>query len=313
MGTPFVPPSPTSIEEIETLSERQLRIRANEWLAYLAQCGNEQRPGAVAQAEFYMRELERRENAEIAARDLRFSTRDLEMANRSYTMEKSVIGLIGLEIIIAIVGLWYGIHEGNKQQKVLEDMGKNTATTAAILKTQGEVLDKVNTNTHDTVEAFGKLQQVQNDSLGAQKNTLRSIGKMNGALQQELDLEFAVAVTVTADEITKRITLMNQTKTAIYVEAAKYGDEPPLKFTDERFVSPNQGYFFQWEKIFENAASSIPKGETRKVPFEFYILAADGKPWIARCFLLEKWEADVLKIYPNVVSVKQTEWPAGVK
>jgi hypothetical protein len=193
------PPTPISIEEIENLSEIQLRMRVNEWFAYLAVCGNEQRGGVVAQAEFYMRELERRENAAVAARDFRMSeedrrtnatiaARDLALAERSHKMEKGVIWLIGAELLLALVGLVYGYIEGSKQQKVLEQMGKNTHDTAGILSGQGEILGKMNTNTHDTVDAVGKLQSVQNDSLAAQQNTLRSIGRMNAALQQQLDL-----------------------------------------------------------------------------------------------------------------------------
>src|SRR5580692_3211722 len=93
------PPAPISIEEIENLDEQQLRIRVNEWFAYLVACGNEQRAGVVAQAEFYMRELERRENATVAARDYEMAVedrrtnaitagRDLALAERSHKMEK---------------------------------------------------------------------------------------------------------------------------------------------------------------------------------------------------------------------------------
>ncbi len=319
------PPPPIFIEEIENLDKRQLRIRVNEWFAYLAVCGNEQRAGVVAQVEFYMRELERRENAEVAARDYKMAVedrqtnsviaeRDFRMARRSERLETWVIILIGLEIVIAVIGLWYGIHEGNKQQTVLEGMGKNTANTAAILKTQGEVLDKVNTNTHDTAEAVGKLQQVQNDSLGAQKNTLKSVGKMNESLQRQLDLAFAVAVIVTADEATKRILVTNETKTSIYIWGVKYDGEPPLKFTDERFVSPGGGYFFQWEKLFDNPRTTIPKGSpAQQVSLDFYLLSADGKPYIARGFLIEVWEGDAMKIHQNTISVKQEAWPADVR
>jgi hypothetical protein len=138
------PPPPLSIEEIENLSEMQLRVRVNEWFAYLAVCGNEQRAGVVAQAEFYMRELTRRENAAVAARDFTMSeedrrtnatiaARDLSLAERSHKMEKGVIWLIGAEFLLALVGLVYGYIEGSKQQNVLEQMGKNTNETAQIL------------------------------------------------------------------------------------------------------------------------------------------------------------------------------------
>jgi hypothetical protein len=321
----LAPPTPISIEEVESLSKAQLRLRVNEWFAYLAECGNEQRAGVVAQTEFYMRELERRENVEVAARDYNMAeedrrtnaivaARDLSLAERSHKMEKGVIWLIGAELLLALVGLVYGYIESSKQQKVLEQMGTNTHDTARILSEQGDVLGKMNTNTHDTVDAVGKLQKVQNESLDAQKNTLRSIGKMNESLQQQLNLAFAVAVAVTADQAAKRIIVTNQTKTAIYVWGIKYDGEPPLKFTDERFVAPGVSYFFTIEKMFDIPLTTIPKnGSRQQVSLDFYLISADGKPYIAKCFLDEGWESDAMKIYPNTISVKQEAWPADVR
>src|SRR6202162_3669155 len=89
---PPPPPPPISIEEVEKLNEKQLRARVNEWFAYLLVCGNEQRAGVVAQAEFYMRELARRENAEIAARDYRMAEEDRRtnagIAERDFNMAR---------------------------------------------------------------------------------------------------------------------------------------------------------------------------------------------------------------------------------
>ena len=272
-----------------------------------------------------MRELERRESAKIAARDLKMAQedrltnaataeRDRKMANRSHNMEVAVIVLIGLEIVIAVAGLWYGIHEGNKQQRVLEQMGKNTNDTAHILSDQRKTLGDMNNNTHDTVEAVGKLQKVQDDSLGAQKNTLRSVGKMNESLQHQLDLAFAVAVTVSVDEASKRIVITNLTKTSIYIWGAKFGDESPIKFSDERFIAPGTGYFFQWVNIFNDARVLTPKGgASRQMALDFYLIGADGKRWIARGYILETWEGDTLKVYPTLKSVKQEEWPTNVQ
>jgi hypothetical protein len=161
-----------------------------------------------------MREMERRENAEVAARDYKMAeedrrtnaivaARDLALAERSHKMEKGVIWLIGAELLLALVGLVYGYIESGKQQRVLEQMGKNTHDTAVILSGQGEVLGKMNTNTHDTVDAVGKLQTVQNESLGAQKETLKSIGKMNASLQNQLNLSYDIFAVVTYDQNTK--------------------------------------------------------------------------------------------------------------
>ena len=152
----------------------------NEWFAYLAVCGYQQKSGTVAQAEFYMRELERRESATIA-------NRDFGMAKLSHKMEVWVIILIGFEIVLSLFGIWYNWHENNrqqqnfteqqklqkdqfdKQQTVLSNMLTNSTDTATLL---GELKDSINTLNATSAasrdiaqEGFYELQKKENLSL----------------------------------------------------------------------------------------------------------------------------------------------------
>jgi hypothetical protein len=79
-------------------------------------------------------------------------------------------------------------------------------------------------------------------------------------------------------------------------------------------VSPGSGYFFHFEKLFDLPRTTIPKGGPRQhVSLDFYVLSADGKPYIVRGFLDEGWEGDEMKIYSNTTSVKQEAWPVDVR
>jgi len=302
------------VEEFKQLSDAELRQRANECLAivdvpseYIVHAAK------LLQAQLYMNEISRRNDEKIAIRDG-------EMADRSFKMEIWVIVLIGIEILIGVGGIAFGFIEGNKQATILDDMKKSTAATAATLQTQGTIFDTINGNTAETAKTMEKLQKAQDASLTAQQNslatlkdTLKSIGLMDVALQQQLNLAFAVSITITADESAKSITVANLTKTAVYIVGAKYDNEAPSKFADARFIPPNANYSFFLETIFKSASEEVPRGSQRKVPLDLYVQSADGQEYVAHGLLLEKWENEVMKIYTTITSVKPEKWPAEVR
>jgi hypothetical protein len=88
------------------------------------------------------------------------------LAERDYKLEKWVIGLIGAELVLAVVAIIFGWVEGNKQMEILDKLNKSSAETAATLTA---------------------LRQAQEASLATQKTTLDSIVAMNTALQDQLE------------------------------------------------------------------------------------------------------------------------------
>ncbi len=157
-------------KKIRDMTPEELLQNADECFTDIEKSGywQELHTAKLMRAQVFMGELDRRDNASVAARDLK-------MAGRSYLMEVWVIILIGLELIIALVALWYGIHEGNQQAIILGHMEQSTSATAEILKGQGKILVTMNQNTADTVAAMQNLQAQQNDSLTAQKNSLATL------------------------------------------------------------------------------------------------------------------------------------------
>jgi hypothetical protein len=296
-------------KEFKDLSKEELLQKADECFAVMD--AHPVKAAKLLEAQFYMNEVDRRENDAIAMRDFR-------MARRSYEMEWWVIVLIGLELVIAVGGFVYGVHEGNKQWTVLDHMDKSTAATATALQTQSNILEKMNANTAATVDAVGKLQKAQDGSLTVQqgalntsKNTLKSISQMNDALERQLNLAFEVSVIVTADNSTKHMTVINQGKTAVSVWGVKWDDVVPSRFPDPKFVPPGATYqFFFLEDFWTKIAAGLPKGSQQDIPWDFYLLSADGKQYVARGFVKARWEGDELKLYSTLTAVKQEQWPA---
>ena len=155
--------------------------------------------------------------------------------------------------------------------------------------------------------------RAQQSSLVTLKNTLKSIGEMNFALQRQLAMAFDVAVIVTTDDATKRIGVLNQTKTVIVICGMKYNSGPPVKFPDQKYLPSGDRYDFFEDGIYQNAALIVPRGFEKQLPLEVYIQGADGKHYVVYSYLLVKWENDAMKIYPTVNSIKQEQWPTGIE
>jgi hypothetical protein len=101
-------PPHLSVEELDKLSKKELRKKANECFILLDICGNEQKPAVLAQAEFYMRELEHRWDSRISIRD--------------FILEIIVIALIGGEIWMSVRQEKQQSANFKEQQAVLTSM-----------------------------------------------------------------------------------------------------------------------------------------------------------------------------------------------
>jgi hypothetical protein len=136
-------------EEFTKATEDELRQKANECFDKLSTHGSTEKPALLIEAQFYIDEIERRKQDKIAARD--------------YRLEKVVIFLE--VIVIILIGL--ELLDGNKQLTVL---------------------DSLNTSADATARAMKSVQKAQEDALGTQKETLHTIGQMNAAMQNQLEL-----------------------------------------------------------------------------------------------------------------------------
>jgi hypothetical protein len=293
-------------EETEKVSKQTLKRKVNESLALAETRGVAERPGHIADAEFYMRILEDR-------RDTRVSIRD-------FILEIVVILLIGWEIHMSYRAERLQSQNFDKEEKVFTNLEANSSATAKTLTTVEGTMETMNKNTADTVTAMQKLRMQQNDSLTAQqnslatlKNTLSSITKMEKALEQELNLAFDVSVAIMTNNTARHISIVNQGKTAVSVWGGKLNDDQPTKFDNPKFIVPGTQVEFFLENAFTHLASLVPRETERTFPLEFYLLSADGKPYIVRGVVSGLWEKDQFNLYSTISSIKQEAWPKEVQ
>jgi hypothetical protein len=160
-------------KELRDLPEEELRRVARENFEALQRRQSAAVDTALAlTAQLYMGELDRRQNEAT-------SSRDLELAKRSHTMEVWVIILIGIEILLAGGSFAYGIHEGNKQLEVLKQLNVSTAATANNSETQA---NRLKTLADEQAQSLDSLQKM-NDQL---QTSLQTTIKMEVAMQKQL-------------------------------------------------------------------------------------------------------------------------------
>jgi hypothetical protein len=135
-----------------------------------------------------MRELERRENAAIA-------DRDFGMAKLSHKMEAWVIVLIGLELLLALIGLWYTWSEGEKQQTLLTKMQSNSQATAETLKilsddqkTSLQRQSETNTNLQNSLTQTSTMVTVLQRQLKAQLESVKRNEETNAVVAEQLKI-----------------------------------------------------------------------------------------------------------------------------
>jgi hypothetical protein len=185
------------ISDFQKKTEDELLQLAEDCFIAMDTAGVEQEPAYLLQAQLYMDQA-----AKLS--DSRVADRDFKMAKRSFKLEVWVIVLIGIEILLSIVGLWYGIREGNKQIAVLSQLNTSATATAKASEVQADALPKL---------------------VEEQKNSLSSLSDMNanlqGSLKKTTDMSVAMQkqLKILQDEQAARLAeLAKKPKLELYVE-----------------------------------------------------------------------------------------------
>jgi hypothetical protein len=112
-----------NLTQIDKLTRKQLKKAIENCFEYAPEASPVDRLAILQEAQFYTRELERRDDSRIS--------------NRDFLLEIVVIILIGME-------LWFGIYEGNKQSAILDNLQNNSAATAATLSLLESTTESMN-------------------------------------------------------------------------------------------------------------------------------------------------------------------------
>jgi hypothetical protein len=272
-----------NLEELSRMTEAQLRAKANEHLAPR----ESELPGGgtftikpdLGDAQFFIDEIERRKQSRTGLRDL--------------ILELIVIVLIGAE-------LYYGIHGGNQQLAVLQTLNASAGQQLAVLQ-------KLNASADDTAKTMKSLREEQDGTLTAQQQTLQIITQMNGALQTELGLNFAPALTITYDESQKWLVFQNFGKTRLALWGSKLNGIGDIN-TEPRIIAQGTGYKLPVEDVLKVESARVPKDGNEKLTFDVYLKTADDKSYVANYYLVFTWKNDTLTINTQMIGIKQEKW-----
>jgi hypothetical protein len=248
-----------NIDELSKMSEEELHLRANIHLEKLDKqfVSEMQKEHHVSQAQFYLAELERRVQAKERIESERIGKRD-------YRLELWVIGLIGAELVLAVVGIVFGWVEGNKQTKVLDQLNQSSAATAATLTA---------------------LRQAQEASLETQRHTLENITAMNDALQDELDLNLTEAMQYSGGMTGgghERVDFSNSSRTVLWLCGSKFGTEPTAMRKRPTMLTPGSSAPFEISDLIAKTIKAMGTTTEATVPFELYLKRENGTKYVAK-------------------------------
>src|SRR5258708_7010184 len=242
-----------NIEQLSTMTESDLHARANAHLELLDRenLSEMTRQHHVSQAQFYLAELDRRKQTQER-------TESGRIAQRDYSLEKWVIGLIGAELVLAVVAIVFGWVEGNKQMDVLDKLNKSSAETAATLTA---------------------VRQAQEASLDTQRYTLDNIVAMNNALQDEMDLNFAEALQYSGGMTGgghERVDFANNGRTTLFFWGSRFDGQSSKMQQKATALTPGKSVSFDVSDLIKHLKQTSRSPFEMSIPFELYFKRENG-------------------------------------
>jgi hypothetical protein len=130
----------TSLGNIEKLNRKELKAAIEACFEHTSEVSPVDRLAVLQEAQFYMRELERRHDSWISFRDL--------------FLEVVVVGLIGWEIWLGYKEMRTQATEFSQESQILSNMENNSATTSQNLITASNILTTMSGNLQREVDFY---------------------------------------------------------------------------------------------------------------------------------------------------------------
>jgi hypothetical protein len=261
-----------NLEQLSTMTEAELQANANEHLERLdvpmvvSSATETHKQYQIAQAQIFLAELDRRKQAKERIESEKIAARD-------YKLELWVIGLIGAELLLALVGIIVGWVEGSKQMDVLDKLNKSSAETVATLTT---------------------LQKEQEAALETQKHTLENIVTMNDALQDEMDLNLTQAIQFGGSggdaNGVQKIYFANNSKVILFFWGSKFDGQSPKMQHKATSLPPGKSVGFEVAALIKHFLQTRGSPGETSILVELYFKRENGTQYVAR---------GVMQVNPN--------------
>ncbi|MGB2636602.1 MAG: hypothetical protein WAM58_21910 [Candidatus Acidiferrum sp.] len=191
------------LEDYENWDTEKLRQIINDCFEHAEEIDGDDRRVVMLEAEFYVRELDRRENrrAEKERRDADTKRDEIETKRRRVDLglELLIVVLIGLELITAVgLAIWGSRQQAQDVQQELAAFGN--------MQTVLSNLEKTSEKTAETMKSEGQTME-----------------EMSTSLQRQVALFYDVQTNVVYNESTKKLILINSGRANITVWAQQIG------------------------------------------------------------------------------------------
>ncbi len=270
---------PVTLEELKSLNDEEVVKRINDKIAPEIGTSVLSFPDFVS-AQFYMAELDRRERRRDDAKRDENETRRRRI---DLLLEGIVIGLIGLELIVAVVLFILG---GRQQSR-------DVAQQLQAFSNMQSVMTQMEESSKATAVAMTELK--------------KTTEAMNQGIQTQLGLNYAVTVEFTADTERDSFNLKNTGKTTIYFRGIKAHYEQPWFFKKRKAIIPGGTYEFRIPSLYDEI-SDVPYGKSSKLQLHLFLQNQYNVAYIVASQLTARKEAGNTTFTIDVYDINREDW-----
>jgi len=267
-----------TLEQLQQLSDEQITRRVNDLLSPNGGIGNPfmAQPADFIAAQFYVSELDRRENRRANAERDRIETKRRRV---DLGLELLIVAIIGLELILAIWGAHQQSKDAAQELKALADM-------------EG---------------VLSNLQQTSQATANTMTTLEKTTETMNGAIQNQLALSYDPSVLVKYTP-THQLDVLNNGGTNITLWGSKLGDQAPVFLKVPSVLPRNAGYEFDAEAMYNQFFERFQKEGSVSVPYEIYVKNDLGRKYLVDCTLTSVTGSYGVTIVTQVNGIIPREW-----
>jgi len=257
------------LEEYRSWDDERLIGTINDAFEFAMEKVGDERRILLVEAEFYLTELNRREDERAEMRRDRIET----IRHRvNLGLEFLVLVLIGLELFVGYRQEQDQAVAAKLEQEVLGKLQASSAATAATL-----------TNLETTTEA------------------------MNEGIQTELGLNYALTVEFAFDKERQNFIIKNTGKTTIYLCGAEAGYNDPSFSKKSDAIIPGGKIEFTLPVLYDDL-NDLPEGGSARLPLRIFLRNQYGVKYVIGSQITARQEKDNMTFKVDSFGVARENW-----
>jgi hypothetical protein len=164
-----------------------------------------------------------------------------------------------------------------------------------------------------------RAEHLQKENFADEKKVFQTLEKSSGAtadslvavktsLEKQLALLYDLSVAVTFDQNLKRIILLNNGRTNLYVWGDQLNRGKRVMEAKPRIITPGGSYYIIADSFYEELGRKLPKGSQDTVPFDVFVRNEVGDSFLVESQFFATWYNDLLTIHTQTTSIRRVSW-----